>query len=116
MGACESGIGLSSMFRLTAGETWLDGLELMDPDTGKLNYGTALFINRWASLALIAWVPFHLKFLNPPQKHTQPLVLLLPPSTSFYLFLFPILSPAPLSILSLFRSSEIKPPSAATLS
>ncbi len=34
------------MFRLTAGETWLDGLELMDPDTGKLNYGTALFINR----------------------------------------------------------------------
>jgi hypothetical protein len=34
------------MFRLTAGETWLDGLELMDPDTGKLNYGTAIFINR----------------------------------------------------------------------
>ncbi len=37
---------MCSMFRLTAGDTWLDGLEVMDPETGDLNYGTALFINR----------------------------------------------------------------------
>jgi hypothetical protein len=34
------------MFRLTAGETWLDGLDLMNVDTGELNYGTIVFINR----------------------------------------------------------------------
>ena len=36
------------MFRLTAGETWLDGLDLFDPETGHLNYGPALFVNRHA--------------------------------------------------------------------
>ncbi len=36
------------MFRLTAGETWLEGLAHFDADTGRLNYGTALFINRQA--------------------------------------------------------------------
>ncbi len=36
------------MFRLTAGETWLDGLDRFDPVTGRLNYGTAVFVNRRA--------------------------------------------------------------------
>ncbi len=40
--------GGNSMFRLTAGETWLEGLELLDPDDGTLNYGHALFVNRQA--------------------------------------------------------------------
>ncbi len=35
-----------SMFRLAGGETWLDGLALLDPDTGNLNYGAVIFINR----------------------------------------------------------------------
>ncbi len=37
-----------SMFRLAGGETWLDGLVLLDPATGEMNYGAVVFVNRRA--------------------------------------------------------------------
>ena len=34
------------MFRLAGGETWVDGLALLDPDTGRMNYGAVIYVNR----------------------------------------------------------------------
>jgi hypothetical protein len=45
---------LSSMIRLTAGETWLDELVLLDNETGVLNYGTALFVYSYILIAV--WI------------------------------------------------------------
>jgi hypothetical protein len=44
---------LGSMFRLTAGETWLDGLAAADPDTGAVYFGRSLFVYRCAGPAVI---------------------------------------------------------------
>ncbi len=58
------------MFRLAGGETWLDGLSLLDPDTGHLNYGAVIFVNRWClGLPLSAeretLTPDHSRHINP---------------------------------------------------
>jgi hypothetical protein len=45
---------LSSMFRLTAGETWIDELVLLDPETGLVNLGTALFIGSY--IVIVVWI------------------------------------------------------------
>ncbi len=45
---------LSSMVRLTAGETWLDELVLLDTETGTLNYGTALFV--FSYIVIVVWI------------------------------------------------------------
>ena len=45
---------LSSMVRLTAGETWLDELVLLDTDTGELYYGTALFV--FSYIVVVVWI------------------------------------------------------------
>ncbi len=45
---------LSSMIRLTAGETWLDELVLLDTDTGELYYGTALFV--FSYIVVVVWI------------------------------------------------------------
>jgi hypothetical protein len=45
---------LSSMFRLTAGETWIDGLVPIDPETGAVNFGTSFFINSY--IVIVVWI------------------------------------------------------------
>ncbi len=45
---------LSTMFRLTAGETWIDGLAAFNPEDGTLLYGTALFI--YSYIVIVVWI------------------------------------------------------------
>ena len=45
--------GLSTMFRLTAGETWIDGVDAYD-ENGKPYYGTALFI--YSYIVINVWI------------------------------------------------------------
>jgi hypothetical protein len=45
---------LSSMIRLTAGETWIDELIRIDPDTGAVNVGSSLFINSY--IVIVVWI------------------------------------------------------------
>jgi hypothetical protein len=45
---------LSSMFRLTAGETWIDELVPLDPETGAVNFGTSFFINSY--IVIVVWI------------------------------------------------------------
>jgi hypothetical protein len=45
---------LTSMFRLTAGETWIDELVLLDPNTATVNYGTALFVCSY--IVIVVWI------------------------------------------------------------
>jgi hypothetical protein len=45
---------LSTMFRLTAGETWVDGLAFYNPDDGSFNYGTVLFI--YSYIVVVVWI------------------------------------------------------------
>jgi hypothetical protein len=45
---------LSTMFRLTAGETWVDGLAAYSAEDGRLYYGTALFI--YSYIAIVVWI------------------------------------------------------------
>jgi hypothetical protein len=44
---------LSTMFRLTAGETWVDGLAAYD-ESGTPYYGTALFI--YSYIVIVVWI------------------------------------------------------------
>jgi hypothetical protein len=45
---------LSTMFRLTAGETWVDGLTFYNPDDGSFNYGTVVFI--YSYIVIVVWI------------------------------------------------------------
>jgi hypothetical protein len=44
---------LSTMFRLTAGETWVDGLAATD-EQGNQNFGTAFFI--YSYIVIVVWI------------------------------------------------------------
>jgi hypothetical protein len=44
---------LSTMFRLTAGETWVDGLAATD-EQGNPYYGTAIFI--YSYIVIVVWI------------------------------------------------------------
>ena len=45
---------LSTMFRLTAGETWIDGLAAYSAEDGSLYYGSALFI--YSYIVIVVWI------------------------------------------------------------
>ncbi len=45
---------LTSMFRLTAGETWLDELVAFNPDDGGINLTTVLFVDSYIVIAV--WI------------------------------------------------------------
>ena len=45
---------LTSMFRLTAGETWLDDLAAVDHDNGMINISTVLFVNSY--IIIVVWI------------------------------------------------------------
>jgi hypothetical protein len=45
---------LTSMFRLTAGETWLDDLVAFDPDDGMINLTTVLFVDSY--IVIVVWI------------------------------------------------------------
>ena len=45
--------GLSTMFRLTAGETWVDELAAAD-ENGNPNFGTAFFI--YSYIVIVVWI------------------------------------------------------------
>ncbi len=42
------------MIRLTAGDTWIDELIRLNPDTGAVNLGTSLFINSY--IVIVVWI------------------------------------------------------------
>jgi hypothetical protein len=52
-----------SMFRLTAGETWLDSLERFD-ENGQLNYTHAMFVLSY--IILVVWVLLQVHFDSAP--------------------------------------------------
>ena len=45
--------GLSIMFRLTAGDTWVDGLDAYD-ENGRPNYGASLFV--YSYIVIVVWI------------------------------------------------------------
>ncbi len=45
---------LTSMFRLTAGETWLDELVAFSADDGTINFSTVLFVDSY--IVIVVWI------------------------------------------------------------